>query len=901
MDSVYAIVAGLGLRFVVDTVSRHDFKITSTLIGLWEGVILLHFLKKLPKSTDPYVAFAVRLFIDFVVTESIARLVLVLTWTGMGMILADVAPAIWEDTGLRRIWSRFRRDLYIISESIPTVVFFPPTRTVRFSPSREPSVIEAEGAPDATEAPSVVSSTSAAMTEQETPANVQPTSIRRRLPGYFPGTLSDTESVLSSVIGGNIRLPSTFQPDPERTSRRLSVYPTHADDLDFASETSSQQNEVDDDIKSPSSSSSRSTVTGDPADTTRFTDDIQITEDFDTTQLTDIPDEEDLEEKKPEKVIEDIITKLPLEGETTPKQPNVPILLPPTPSDSQAPRGRRLPKDNYVRPLSPSIPQIPDMPEDVPSDGPSDGWENIQKEDASDAEMPWEQVQREDVVDADKPPPLPPKDWSDMNLLFSTTPTNVNDPVGLYEINTDEHRQSQPPPYDLLDDHDDIYEDHPSNIKALEAILGGSNAGPDLATPGNKQQVEEEINKHREEEEKRLEEEAAKKRQEEERKRVEEEINKQREEEEKRLAQEALKKRQEEEAAEKKRIEEEQRLEAAAAAAELRRQEEEAAAAEMRILAEEAAATKKRLEEEAAAAELRRLAEAKRSEEEAEKKRLDAERQRKQEEEERLAVEKKRKEEEAEKERQRLEAEKKQMEEEEKRKLDEEEASRKRLAEEAEEAGTAHKEEEGKRLKEQAATEQRKLEEERKAKATETKHSEEEVEKVEVETATQPMEEETGHQQSEEEVADEAGTQPQQATTVLVPSSSAPAETQGTDEQQNPVNEDVPISEELGNEDPEDEDQHRMESESVVTEQSAVPDDVEDRLSRILTTKAQIVELQSVVDELETQLEGAEGEKRDAVEHDYQHAKKILEKMQKKEQRRRDNGSFLSFSSEIET
>src|SRR6188768_2577884 len=115
MDSIFAIAAGLGLRFVVDTVSHHDFKLTGTLVGLWEGVILLHFLKKMPKSSDPYIAYVVRLFVDFMVTESVTRLVLVLIWTGLGMILADITPAIWDDVGLKRVWRRFRRDLYTIS------------------------------------------------------------------------------------------------------------------------------------------------------------------------------------------------------------------------------------------------------------------------------------------------------------------------------------------------------------------------------------------------------------------------------------------------------------------------------------------------------------------------------------------------------------------------------------------------------------------------------------------------------------------------------------------------------------------------------------------------------------------------------------------------------------------
>ncbi|KAF9024548.1 hypothetical protein BDZ89DRAFT_897490, partial [Hymenopellis radicata] len=84
MDSILAIGAGLGLRFVVDIVSHHDLKLTGTIVGLWEGIVLLHFLQKFPYSFDPYVGYGVRLFVDFLVTESVARLAVVVIWTGLG-------------------------------------------------------------------------------------------------------------------------------------------------------------------------------------------------------------------------------------------------------------------------------------------------------------------------------------------------------------------------------------------------------------------------------------------------------------------------------------------------------------------------------------------------------------------------------------------------------------------------------------------------------------------------------------------------------------------------------------------------------------------------------------------------------------------------------------------------
>jgi len=965
MESIYSIIAGLGLRYVVDTVSRHDFKITGTVVGLWEGVILLHFLKKLPKSTDPYLAFAVRLFIDFVVTESVSRLVLVLTWTGMGMILADVAPAVWEDSGLRRVWRRFRRDLYIISESVPTVVFFPPTRTVRFSPSREPSVIaeaDEEEEPDGdthTEARSADSSTSAGMTDRDASANIESVSIRRRLPGYFPGMLSDTESVLSSVVSRDIPLPSTFQRDSERTSRRLSIYPI-ADD--FASETSSQRNE-EDDIKLSSSASSQSTVTG-PADTTRFTDDIRLTDDFDTTQITDIPDEEVLEEQKQEKEKAEEIAKKDQypEEETGPRQ-TITLFLPPTPSDSLPPQRRRLPKVDQLRPSSASIPQIPDLPEDLPSDGPSDGWENIQREDATDTEIPWEQVQREDAIDAEKPPPPPPKDLLDMNRmgrLLATTSTNAND-HGLGDTNNNEYRYSQPPPYfDHVDDHDDIYEDHPSDRKVPGAVAGDTSIA-NMSTLGGGQQVDEtRVNEQRKAEDTLQQEAAEKKRQEEaaEQRRKDEEAEKM-----KTLEEEAAEQRRkdeeaertrrlEEEAAEQRRKDEEaertRRLEEEAAeqrrkdeeaektrkleeeAAEQRRRDEEAE--KTRRLEEEAAeqrrrdeeAEKTRILEEEAAVQRRKDEEAKRTrilEEEAEKSRLvevaaerkrleeSAEKRRKDEEKRLDELERKRKEDAAEKQRKDAEAEKSRLEELEKKRIEAEAAEARRQEE-------MHNEQQAERVEKQRKETQIRLEEERIRKGEEEtqKRSEEEAEKsFEGENAAKKAEEEMAEKKSEEEMAEKnseeevtekepeeetAGTKPEegmeekqvdhdtesrQAMSAPTPSTSALAKTQSADAQPS-LETEAPANEEAGNDEPDDGEQHRMETESVATEQSTIPTDVESRLSRILLTKAQIVEIQSRMDVL-----GAQDTADGGTLHDL---RKVLEKLKRKERRGREEGLF---------
>ncbi|KIY53459.1 hypothetical protein FISHEDRAFT_30581, partial [Fistulina hepatica ATCC 64428] len=84
MDSIFAIAYGSGLRFVLDTVTRGNYKVSGVLMGLWEGVVMYHFMRQAPRSTDPYLAYAVRVFIDFLMTESTFKIFLVFMWTLVG-------------------------------------------------------------------------------------------------------------------------------------------------------------------------------------------------------------------------------------------------------------------------------------------------------------------------------------------------------------------------------------------------------------------------------------------------------------------------------------------------------------------------------------------------------------------------------------------------------------------------------------------------------------------------------------------------------------------------------------------------------------------------------------------------------------------------------------------------
>ncbi|KAG2123766.1 hypothetical protein DEU56DRAFT_707949, partial [Suillus clintonianus] len=85
MENVIAIGVGLALRAVIDILTDSDYRLTGTLVGLWEGFALSHFLQKNPRNpSDAYLALATRFAIDFMITNSIVRFFLTGAWTIVG-------------------------------------------------------------------------------------------------------------------------------------------------------------------------------------------------------------------------------------------------------------------------------------------------------------------------------------------------------------------------------------------------------------------------------------------------------------------------------------------------------------------------------------------------------------------------------------------------------------------------------------------------------------------------------------------------------------------------------------------------------------------------------------------------------------------------------------------------
>ncbi|KAI0730293.1 hypothetical protein C8Q72DRAFT_776374 [Fomitopsis betulina] len=111
MDNFYAIGVGLILRATIDKITQHNHRVNGSLVGLWEGAILHHFLAKSPNSFDPYIAFAFRLIVDLLLTSNLTRLVVVVVWTGMGVLLSDLGWDVAEDKRFRRLYRRARRAL----------------------------------------------------------------------------------------------------------------------------------------------------------------------------------------------------------------------------------------------------------------------------------------------------------------------------------------------------------------------------------------------------------------------------------------------------------------------------------------------------------------------------------------------------------------------------------------------------------------------------------------------------------------------------------------------------------------------------------------------------------------------------------------------------------------------
>ncbi|KAL6300455.1 hypothetical protein BKA93DRAFT_829049 [Sparassis latifolia] len=192
MDNLFAIGVGLALRAVIDSITHHNHRVNGSLVGLWEGAVLHHFLAKFPSSFDPYVAFGFRLFIDLLVTESLTRMTIVILWTGLGMLLSDLGVDMWADKRVRRLWRRIRHasPFYISSSSnkVPTgnsvsrvqFLHIPTNSTVTSNTARSPQSPQ---------------DSQASLRSRDPPSP----SFRRPSTHPIPGAFSDSSEAVSDV------------------------------------------------------------------------------------------------------------------------------------------------------------------------------------------------------------------------------------------------------------------------------------------------------------------------------------------------------------------------------------------------------------------------------------------------------------------------------------------------------------------------------------------------------------------------------------------------------------------------------------------------------------------------------------------------------------------------------
>ena len=196
-------------------------KRAGVLVGLWEGVVLNHFVRRMPRSFDPYIALGFRVFVDFLFTQSLSRMALIALWTLVGMLLADIAPNVWRDLGLRRLYRRVRREARHIKRAVPDIRIKNDIPTVRlFSYKRTPSTVVSIRSDRATPAQSPA--------PERTPMPGPPRRPGRTPPGTFPDSSgwSETETDVTTLRGRIVMSPG---PSPALIPTRIDAQFQHTD------------------------------------------------------------------------------------------------------------------------------------------------------------------------------------------------------------------------------------------------------------------------------------------------------------------------------------------------------------------------------------------------------------------------------------------------------------------------------------------------------------------------------------------------------------------------------------------------------------------------------------------------------------------------------------------------
>ncbi|KDR75065.1 hypothetical protein GALMADRAFT_211384 [Galerina marginata CBS 339.88] len=126
MDVALSILAGLGLRLflVFTTGSSPSSKLTTAVLGLWEGIVL-HQLsgRSTSPNLDHFLAYGLRLAVDLLVSKSLQRMVMVVLWSALGTVTSEaVVPHASLRAALKKERERQRERRHRHSRSVPGAV-----------------------------------------------------------------------------------------------------------------------------------------------------------------------------------------------------------------------------------------------------------------------------------------------------------------------------------------------------------------------------------------------------------------------------------------------------------------------------------------------------------------------------------------------------------------------------------------------------------------------------------------------------------------------------------------------------------------------------------------------------------------------------------------------------------
>ena len=99
MNPLFSISLGAAARLAVNAIVA-DSRLGASLVGFLEGFILYHSRPGTPSfnaSSNPYAAYGLRILVDLLYTRSFIRMAIVLLWTGLGIVLADVYQFFFDD------------------------------------------------------------------------------------------------------------------------------------------------------------------------------------------------------------------------------------------------------------------------------------------------------------------------------------------------------------------------------------------------------------------------------------------------------------------------------------------------------------------------------------------------------------------------------------------------------------------------------------------------------------------------------------------------------------------------------------------------------------------------------------------------------------------------------------